>query len=84
MAPGATAATSLVPNGVTSRIASGTSSPFSARTATYALPARQRVLTVTSTASAGSASVTVTGTSTTWLVQPSSTTTYAVYVPAAV
>ena len=40
------------------------------------------MLVVTSTSSAGAASVTVTGTSTTLLVHPSSTTTYAVYVPA--
>ncbi len=53
-APGATSAASCVPNGVTRRTASGASSSFTARTATYAVPARQRVCAVTVTGASAS------------------------------
>ena len=50
-APGATSATSRVPYGVASVTSTGWSSPFAARTATYAWPARQRACTSTSRSS---------------------------------
>ncbi len=52
--PGATAATVRVPNGVARVTSAGMSPVFVARTATYAVPARQRAL--VSTTSAGPAS----------------------------
>src|SRR5690606_20831195 len=44
--PGATPATSRVPNGVSSTTSSGASPSLSARTVTYAVPARHRVVAV--------------------------------------
>src|SRR5690606_26179089 len=65
-APGATSPTSFEPYGVASSIAAACSPVLSARTATNALPPRQRACAVTSTCGAGATPVASVAIANTW------------------